>query len=206
MKFKRLFAIILSASMIACLSACGDDTKSSEAKGSETATETVAVETEEATEAATEAETEAATEAEIESETESNDSDSSGSAANQSISDLAKNYDNEHPEKTIIPMLQMGFEVTFKDNLEITYEEDKSNYIVNVWMDGFGDMMGSGDLSVLDSTCKSLEPSFKTMVDTIRRLDSDANMTFNFVNDKDKDEIFFTFYNDKMTYCISDDQ
>lgn len=212
MKFKKFFVAMLSFSMLACLSACGDVDSSSD-KAAEIVTETVAVNDKE-TEPTDESIDKELSESENDSENSGlvldnsnsdSDNESSSSDVKNTISDLAKNYDNEHPEDTIIPMLKMGFEVSFKDNINITYDESTSNYTVSVWLDGFADILeATNGKSSLDSMMSSLESSFSIMVENIRRLDSDANITFNFVSDKDNDKILFTFYNDKMTYCITD--
>ncbi len=219
MKFKKLFAFLLSASMLVSLSACADDDKgSSSEKSASIQTETVPVDSEkekidseisnmekDLSEAVSE-QNKINSEIEEKEEEESQADSATASDMQSAIQELQRNYDNEHPEETIIPMLKMGLEVSFKDNIEVTYDEAASNYIINVWMDGFADMIKMSGTQTLDSNVTQLESSFSTMVNAVRMLDSDANVTFNFVSDKDKNEIFFTFYNDKMTYSFLDNQ
>lgn len=203
MKLKKIFAVMLSISMLACLSACGDDDSSSSKK--EVETETVAVDESSAQEELSKMESDASDlEKEI-SEIDSND-ENDVDLDDQSLNDLMNNYDNEHPEETIISVLKAGFEASFGENMDIKYDEKESNYTISVWQTGFAAALDTdAGAQAINSLSDQLESSLEQMTTQIRLLDSDANVTFNFVSDEDNDKILLTLYNGEMTYNITEE-
>ena len=134
------------------------------------------------------------------------DDDSDVDLDDQSLSDLMNNYDNEHPEETIIAVLKAGFEASFGENMKVTYDEKDSNYTISVWQKGFAAALDTdAGASAINSLSSQLESSLEQMTTQIRLLDSDANVTFNFVSDEDNNKILLTLYNGEMTYNITEE-
>ncbi|MBE6845335.1 MAG: hypothetical protein E7508_06455 [Ruminococcus sp.] len=190
MKFKKILTVLLSVSMLACLSAC-DSEDSSSSKKEEVATETVATE-----EQAAEEETE---EAAAEDEAAAEESEAADAAA--IAEDAMADFDPENPEEAVLSILESGFASSFGENMEVTYDEAETNYTISVWQDGFAAALDTeAGASTLNTMSDSLTSALQTMTEQIRALDEDANITFNFLSDVDQSEILLTIYNGEMTY------
>lgn len=192
MKFKKILTVLLSVSMLACLSAC-DSEDSSSSKKEEIATETVATE-----EQATEEEA-AAREEVAEEEAAAEESEAADAAA--IAEDAMADFDPENPEEAVLSILESGFATSFGENMEVTYDEAGTNYTISVWQDGFAAALDTeAGASTLNTMSDSLTSALQTMTEQIRALDEDANITFNFLSDVDQSEILLTIYNGEMTY------
>lgn len=190
MKFKKILALLLSVSMLGVLSACdGDDESSS--KKEEVVTETVEVKEE--------------SKVNEESEAENDLSSKEDDLSSDIVDDLVQNYDNEHPEETVISIIETGFGASFGENIMVDYDESTSTYSIAVWQEGFADAVETeAGLSALSSMTSTLESSLVTMTEQIRTLDSDANILFQFVSDKDQETVLIELENGVKTYSVAD--
>ncbi|MGN0614250.1 MAG: hypothetical protein ACI4JB_10185 [Porcipelethomonas sp.] len=189
MKFRKIFAVLLASSMLVCLSACGSNEESSTLE-KEIRTETLPVETTETAESEI---------SDVESEVE----DEAGST---DISSIAKLYDPENPQETVIAILEQGFQASFSDNMKIEYDEKEKNYTLSVWQDGFDAALGTeAGTEALNSMSSKITSSLDTMTTQIRTLDTGANITFNFISDKDQSTPLITIYNGDITYNITEE-
>ncbi len=217
MKFRKILTVLLSVSMLACFSACEDES-SSTAKKDDIVTETVAVDEdkkaadeayEEVQEQIADAELErleqeqAQLEAENELEAEQERAEDEAAAA--LAEDIMADYDAENPQETVISIFESAFAASFGENMEVSYDEAESNYIISVWQDGFAEALETEQgKTALDATSSTLETSLQTMTDQIRMIDSKANITFNFVSDLDQEEVLLSIYNGETTYSVTE--
>jgi len=101
----------------------------------------------------------------------------------------------------ILQSLETGFKSSFGDDLDIYYEEDGNNYVINLWKDGLADALKEdGAADTWNSLIQSLPAAVTQMQDAIRQLDPEANITLNFVSDVDNEEVLLTIYNGEITY------
>jgi hypothetical protein len=204
MKFKKILTILLSMSMIASLSACGGKDSSEKEEKDEIITETVAVdeeaeelqkEQEELAEAQQEAQEELA---EMEAQREAEDE------ADRLAQEAVEGFDPENPEETVLELLRGGFETSFGDNMDVTYDESNTTYNISVWQEGFATALeteaGADALNTLSDT---LATALQSMTEQIREIDNDANIVFNFLSDQDQETILLTIENGEMTYSIT---
>ena len=208
MKLKNIIALMLSVSMLACLSACGSEDSSSSKEAKEIQRETVALNESSALEAHEEASKIESEISDIDSEmsTPDSDNDSDIDLDAQSLEELMNDYDIEHPEETIIAVLKAGFKASFGENMNVTYDEKDSNYTISVWQNGFAAALDTqSGATTIENMSSDLESALEQMTTQIRLLDSDANVTFNFVSDEDNDKILLSLYNGKMTYNITEE-
>ena len=193
MKFKKIITLLLSVSMLAAVTACGDSDSSSEKKAEKEAIETELVQTKEDSESS---DSEAKKDAEV--------TDASGTIDSDSINDIVNNYDKDHPEDTVMQLLEQGFKNSFKENMRTSYDASSSTYTVEVWQTGFAAALDTdAGASTLESLSGSLESMLETMTTQIRSLDSKAHLNFIFVSDEDQKTPLLKLEDGKMTYNIS---
>lgn len=220
MKFRKILTVLLSVSMLACFSAC-DDESSSTAKKDDIVTETVAVdEDEKAADEAYEEVQEQIAEAELERleqeqaqleeeqaqlEVEQEHAEDEDEAAAALAEDIMADYDAENPQETVMSIFESAFAASFGENMEVSYDEAESNYTISVWQDGFAEALETEQgKTALDATSSTLETSLQTMTEQIRMIDSTANITFNFVSDLDQEEVLLSIYNGETTYSVTE--
>ncbi|MBQ3566413.1 MAG: hypothetical protein IJA12_04460 [Oscillospiraceae bacterium] len=212
MKFRKILTVLLSVSMLACFSAC-DDESSYTAKKDDIVTETVAVdENEKAADEAYEEVQEQISEAELErleqeqaylEEEQQAQVQAEDEAAAALAEDIMAGYDAENPQETVMSIFESAFATSFGENMEVSYDEAESNYIISVWQDGFAEALETEQgKTALEATSSTLETSLQTMTEQIRLMDAKANITFNFVSDLDQEEVLLSIYNGEITYSV----
>ncbi len=207
MKLKKILAVLLSISMLGVLSACGEKEESSSNKEKdEVVTETVAAEEE--VKAAEEEAKAAEEELELIAEEQENLEKEIAAEAEEEIDgldELVENYDAENPEETVLELLQEGFEVSFGENMDTSYDDSTSTYTIKVWQEGFATAVETEQgKEALSGMGGQLETAIESMLEQIRTLDEDANITFSFVSDVDQNEELITIENGTTTFSVAE--
>jgi len=198
MKFRKILTVLLSISMLAAFSAC--DEKEESSKNDEIVTETVAVDEEKKAEA--ELQEKAAEEAE---KAEKAAEEAEQAEENDMMNSIFDEYDAQNPEETVVALLESGFESTFPNSMNVEYDEASTTYIISVWQEGFAKAVETEEgKSALNELKDTLSSSVESMLTSVRLIDEDANIKFEFLSDEDKDTVLLEITNDEVTYSIAE--
>ena len=204
MKIKKILAILSAASMIACLTACGEDKSESSSKKA-VETETVAAESGADDSSSSTAAAEETTESVIAETTAANDNADS-SANSDEVSDIMSGYDKDNAQETVIALLKKGFSNSFGENMKIEYDKDTQTYDLAVWQNGFSAALDTeAGANALHSLSSQLTSALKTMEGQIQLLDKTAKLKFSFLSDKDQETPLLVIENGEITYDITNE-
>ena len=200
MKIKKILALMSAISMLACMTACGDDKDSSSKK--EIQTETVAAEgSADSGSSSADESTDESSEA-VNAETSSADDDSA--FTEDDVNDLISGYDSENAQDTVISLLEKGFSAAFGENMKVEYNNSTQTYELAVWQNGFAAALDTdAGVSALSSMSSNLTSSLSTMETQIQMLDSNAKLKFSFLSDKDQSTPLLVIENGQITYDIT---
>lgn len=218
MKFKKILALLMSVSMLACFTACGknDDSQSSKAEESaEDSIERVTVALDEEKIDDNKDETKAiifdeddikdSIAMENDSKADENSGSSNSALGNMDIQGIAENYDPENPEETVIEIIETGLGASIGDDMKVDYDDSTSTYTIDIWQDGMAYALSTKEgAEAFNSMIGTLESSFEYLTTQVRLLDDDANVVFNFVSDEDQKTPLVTIENGQVTYNITD--
>ena len=198
MKIKKILALLSAVSMLACMTACGDDKDSSSKK--EIQTETVAAEGSADESSADESSAESSDAANAETSA----AETSSASDDDEISDIMDNYSADNAQDTVIALLEKGFSASFGENMKAEYNESTQTYELAVWQNGFAAALDTdAGVSALNSLSSNLTSALTTMETQIQMLDSKAKLKFSFLSDKDQSTPLLVIENGEITYDIT---
>ena len=197
MKIKKILALLSAVSMLACMTACGDEKDSSSKK--EIQTETVAAEgaadSSSADESSAESTEKVNAETSAAAETSSDDGD---------INDIINNYSSDNAQDTVIALLEKGFATSFGDNMKLEYNDSTQTYELAVWQDGFASALDTdAGVKALNTLSSNLTSALSTMETQIQMLDKNAKLKFSFLSDEDETTPLLVIENGEITYDVT---
>ena len=205
MNLKKILALLMSVSMLACFTACDKDSETQESSKAEKEIEkvTVALDQEKGNDYNKDED-----ESDIFAEDNSkaaDDKDDSDSLGDMDINGIVEGYDAENPEETVIEIIKAGLGASIGDDMRVDYDKSTSTYTIDVWQSGMAYAMSTQEgADALNSMIGTLESSLEYLTTQVRLLDDDANIVFNFVSDEDQKTPLLTIKNGQVTYNITD--
>ncbi len=135
------------------------------------------------------------TEPPTEPETEAKKADNNDSKADIEL-------DRDTIKKVLETSMAQGFD---EDSFSVDYNEELDSYVISMWQENFTAMiaLSKDDPSVKenwDTMVETLTSTSEQMLESVRTMDPDANITINILNDINKDNILLMIYNGAVVY------
>lgn len=135
------------------------------------------------------------TEPPTEPETEAKKADNNNSKADIEL-------DRDTIKKVLETSMAQGFD---EDSFSVDYNEELDSYVISMWQENFTAMiaLSKDDPSVKenwDTMVETLTSTSEQMLESVRTMDPDANITINILNDINKDNTLLMIYNGAVVY------
>ena len=90
-------------------------------------------------------------------------------------------------------------------NMEATYDEPTDSYIVTAWADNVSDLVIAAKVDETareewEQNVESFQDVIKNFRETVKTVDPEANITFELLNETNKDKALLVIYNDIIIY------